>query len=57
MTLDDAIEDAFLSALEDGADPPREFTIRVSDEAWQRVRQTTRVIAGYTITVLSDDAP
>ena len=52
MTLSEIIEDAFLSALEDGADPPRTFTIQLPFSAFADPRDDglTVRIAGYAVT-------
>lgn len=50
VTLLETIEDAFLSALEDGACPPAEFTVRLQPEAFRMLPVPTLLrTTGYTI--------
>lgn len=53
MTALETVEDAFLSALEDGADPPKAFTIFLPIEAGIPAGHVLRV-AGYTVTIEHD---
>jgi IS5 family transposase len=59
MALLEDIEDAFLSALEEGATPPPDFEVRLEDDVFLALaRQGTTVIkiAGYTLRLVSEKA-
>lgn len=56
MSVLDTIEDAFLEALEQGATPPRELTIRLP---WEAMNPSVFAgspirVAGHTIHVVPD---
>jgi hypothetical protein len=46
------VEDAFLSALEEGAKPPREFTVRLPTEVVPRNPGPTLRVAGYVVNLI-----
>lgn len=54
MNMQDAVEDAFLSALEDGANPPKTFNVYMD---WDDLVELPSVlsVAGYTIKFRAED--
>ncbi len=55
MVLVEVVEDAFLAALEEGANPPRAFEVQLPREAFTVAELGATVeIAGYSITLVVD---
>lgn len=55
--LEEEIEDAFVQALEEGANPPREFTISLPWSAFVDIKETVLRVAGFVLRLVPVEVP